>query len=79
MSEVLGEWKPNATAAGGGCKYQNMTEQAEYVQKRLDLLDPAKLYYMQMRAKMINEELQSTQPSEWREFAHNREEIEDLY
>jgi hypothetical protein len=56
-----------------------MTEQAEYVQKRLDLLDPAKLYYMQMRTKMLSEELQSTPQSEWREFGHNKEEIEDLY
>ena len=54
-----------------------MTEQVEYVQKRLDLLDPSKLNYMQIRTKALSDELQalSQAPHEVRDLSHDREEV----
>ncbi|CDW72269.1 UNKNOWN [Stylonychia lemnae] len=71
---VTGEWKPSN-------KYKNMTEQIEYVMKRMEILDAQKLQFMQNRTKLLAEEILNLQGNtkEMRDLGHNKEEIEELY
>lgn len=54
-----------------------MTEQIEYVQKRMELLDAQKLSFMQSRTKLLSEEILNLQTNikEVRELAHNKDEV----
>lgn len=54
-----------------------MTEQIEYVQKRLELLDPQRLHLVQVRTKRLNQELLaiSSEPKEIKELGHTSSEV----
>lgn len=58
-----------------------MTEQIEYVSKRMELLDPQRLVVFQQRAKSLNEEFLGlmSDPQELKDLSHDREEVEVLY
>lgn len=48
---LTGSWKPTTK------KYNTMTEQVKYVQKKLELLNEAKIVYFQKRAAQIRAEV----------------------
>eukprot|EP00347_Sterkiella_histriomuscorum_P022022 403331958 len=74
IKHVTGEWKPTN-------KYKTITEQIEYVQKRMELLDAQKLQFMQSRTKLLSEEILNLQSNQRdvKDLGHNKEEIEELY
>jgi len=58
-----------------------MTEQLEYVQKRLELLDAGKIQFLQKKTAILNEEILSLQNNlqDVKAISHNKDAIEDLY
>jgi len=44
---LIGDWKPTTK------KYSNITEQIQYIKKKLELLDEAKIMYFQKRADVL--------------------------
>lgn len=54
-----------------------MTEQVEYVQKRLELLDIHKIQFLHKKTAILNEEILSLQSnlSEVKAIAHNKDEV----
>ena len=54
-----------------------MTEQIEYVQKRMELLDAQKLQFLQTRANLIGQDLLQLQsnPKEVKEIGHNKDDV----
>lgn len=44
---LIGDWKTNSN------KYNNITDMTNYVQKRLELLDEAKIVFFTKRAEII--------------------------
>ena len=50
IKHVIGDWQPSR-------RYKNVTEQVEYVQKRLDLLDASKMRVFKKRATLLISEL----------------------
>jgi ABC-type transporter Mla subunit MlaD len=49
---LTGTWKPTTK------KYNTMTEQVRYVQKKLELLNEAKIAHFKKRAEQIKEEVE---------------------
>ena len=72
-------------------KYSTVTEQVKYVRKKLELLDEAKILFLQNRAEKLNQEVKATWQATQqdaqqqlidkraREFGHNKEIIDQLY
>jgi len=52
IKHLTGSWKPTTK------KYNTMTEQVRYVQKKLELLNEAKIVHFQKRAQQIKEEVE---------------------
>lgn len=48
---LIGDWKTNSN------KYSNITDMVHYVQKRLELLDEAKIVYFTKRAEILRQEV----------------------
>lgn len=68
---LTGTWKPTTK------KYSTMTEQVRYVQKKLELLNEAKIVYFQKRAQQIRaevEELHATSNDDAKDKLQKRED-----
>jgi len=71
---TLGDWKQTS-------KYKNLTQQVEYVQKRLELLDQNKIQQLQRRTTILGDDLMNLQgnPKEILALKHNKDQIDGLY
>ena len=80
---LIGDWKSTSN------KYISITDQIHYVQKKLELLDEAKIVYFQKRAIVLKQEVEDlyNQKQEGNdilnrkstELGHKKEVIDQLY
>ena len=54
VKHLTGDWKSTNN------KYSTVTEQVKYVRKKLELLDEAKILFLQNRAEKLNQEVKAT-------------------
>ena len=85
VKHLTGDWKSTNN------KYSTITEQVKYVRKKLELLDEAKILFLQNRAEKLNQEVKATWQATQqdaqqqlidkraREFGHSKEIIDQLY